>query len=126
MAVPTHTTWQIADGLPTIPTLLTVAAAVVLAFIIGHATGGGGGGGSAAVATRPAATDAITTTTAPPATHTVGRGETLSSIANSYGVTSRDLASFNNVADLNHVFVGEVLKIPPPTTPTTAPTKAKH
>jgi LysM repeat protein len=111
--------WEIADGLPTIPTVLIAAAAVILAFVIGHLTGGGGGG-SAVATSQTTATVAATTTTVP-ATHTVAVGENLSSIAAIFGLTTQDLAAYNNISNVNHVFVGEVLKIPPATTPTTVP-----
>ena len=115
--------WQLPDRLPTSPTLLVAALVVLLAFLVGHATGGGGGSG----AVKPAVVvSATTTTTVPalPSTHTVAAGETLSSIASLYGIAAADLASYNGITNLNHVFVGEILKIPPPTTPTSAPTSA--
>jgi LysM repeat protein len=116
MAVPASR-WELADGLPTIPTVLIGVAAVVLAFIIGHATGGGGG--SAAVATSQTSPTVVATTTTIPATHTVAVGESLSSIAAMFGLTTQDLAAYNNISNVNHVFTGEVIKIPPATTPTT-------
>jgi LysM repeat protein len=116
MAVPASR-WELADGLPTIPTVLIGVAAVVLAFIIGHATGGGGG--SAAVATSQTSPTVVATTTTIPATHTVAVGESLSSIAAMFGLTTQDLAAYNNISNVNHVFMGEVINIPPATTPTT-------
>jgi LysM repeat protein len=126
MAVPTSR-WSVADGLPTIPTVLIAGAVVVFAFIIGHATGGGGGVSSVAAATRTT-TGVVPTTAARVSSHTVAVGESLSSIATSFGLTTQDLASFNNITNINHVFVGEVLKIPTPTTvpaPTTTTTKKR-
>jgi LysM repeat protein len=120
MAVPTSR-WEVADGLPTIPTVLIAVAAVVFAFVIGHATGGGGGGGSAAATSQTSPTVVATTTTVP-ATHTVAPGESLSSIATAFGLTTQDLAAYNNISNVNHVFTGEVIKIPPATGPATAPT----
>ena len=116
MAVPASR-WELADGLPTIPTVLIGVAAVVLAFIIGHATGGGGG--SAAVATSQTSPTVVATTTTIPATHTVAVGESLSSIAAMFGLTTQDLAAYNNISNVNHVFTGEVINIPAATTPTT-------
>jgi len=108
------------DQLPTAPTLLAAGLVVLLAFVVGHATGGGGG--QPAAAAKPAAVVTTTTTLAPrPATHTVVAGETLSSIASLYGLAASDLATYNGITNLNHVFTGEVLKIPPATTATTAP-----
>ncbi len=114
--------WEITDGLPTIPTVLVAAIAVVLAFIIGHATGGGGGTASA---TSQTAATVVATTTTVPSTHTVAVGESLSSIAGQFGLTTQDLATYNNITNINHVFVGEVIKIPPATAPTTPTTKKR-
>ena len=122
MAVPASR-WELADGLPTVPTVLIGVAAVVLAFIIGHATGGGGG--SAAAATSQTSATVVATTTTIPATHTVVLGDSLSSIAATFGLTTQDLAAYNNISNVNHVFTGEVIKIPPATTPTTVPTTKK-
>jgi LysM repeat protein len=125
MAVPTKR-WELGDGLPTVPTVLLAGAAVVLAFVVGHATGGGGSGTSVA-ATTPTTTGVTVTTSTAPSTHTVAVGESLSSIATSFGLTTQDLASFNNITNINHVFTGEVLKIPTPTTlPAATPTTKKR
>jgi LysM repeat protein len=112
-------TWQLPKRLPTTPTLLAAGAAVLLAFLIGHVTGGGD---SSVATSDTSASVTTTTTTIPPlpTTHTVARGETLSSIAGALGLTTAQLASYNGIGNLNHVFVGEVLKIPPATSPTTA------
>jgi lysozyme len=67
-----------------------------------------------------------TTTTAPRLeTHTVGQGESLSSIAASYGLTTDELASFNGITNVNHVFVGQKLSIPTAVQPTLATTTTK-
>lgn len=119
--------WEVADGLPTIPTALIAAAAVVLAFVIGNLTGGGGG--SSVAATSQTTATVVATTTTVPTTHTVVVGDSLSSIAASLGLTTQALAGYNNISNLNHVFTGEVLKIPPATAPTTVPatpTTKKH
>ena len=112
-------TWQLPKRLPTTQTLLAGGAAVLLAFLIGHLTGGS----SASVATSNTTASVATTTTLPPppTSHTVAPGETLSSIAGALGVTTAQLASYNGIGNLNHVFVGEVLKVPPPTSPTSTP-----
>jgi len=44
--------------------------------------------------------------------HRVSRGETLSTIANRYRVSSRDLMVVNNLRNANHVEVGQTLKLP--------------
>jgi LysM repeat protein len=111
--------WGFADGLPTIPTVLIAVAAVVLAFVIGNLTGGGGG--SSVAATSQTTATVVATTTTVPATHTVVVGDSLSSIAARFGLTTQDLAGYNNISSVNHVFTGEVLKIPPATAPTTVP-----
>jgi LysM repeat protein len=108
--------------LPTIRTLLAALTAVVLAFVIGRATGGGGG--ESEVSATP--TSVSTTTIAPKLeTHTVGQGESLSSIAASYGLTTDELAAFNGITNVNHVFVGQQLSIPTAVQPTLATTTTK-
>jgi lipoprotein NlpD len=102
--------------------VLIGAAGVVLAFIIGHASGGGSSG-SAAVTSQT--TGAAVTTTTLPATHTVAAGESLSSIATIYALSPQELAAYNNISNVNHVSVGEVLRLPPPSTATTPTTKKK-
>lgn len=57
-------------------------------------TGGGGGGGSCAQ------------------THTVRRGETLSSIGRAYGVSVNQLVHANNIANPSRIYVGQRLCIP--------------
>jgi len=105
-----------------VPTLLAALTAVVLAFVIGRASGGGSG--DAEVASTP--TSVSTTTTIPKLqTHTVARGESLSSIAASYGLTTEELASFNGITNVNHVFVGQQLSIPTAVQPTLTTTTAK-
>jgi nucleoid-associated protein YgaU len=113
--------------LPALPTILIAFAAVVLAFVLGRATAGGGDDersvSSAAVAT--------TTTTTRVMTHTVGRGESLLAIASRYGVTVEALAAANEITNQNHVFVGQVLTVPPTTlspalTTTTTTTKPRR
>lgn len=59
-------------------------------------------------------------------THTVKRGEYLGQIAERYGVTVRDMALANNLAQPDHIFVGQRLWIPvlEQPTPTPAPSPA--
>lgn len=64
------------------------------------------------------------TTPVPPATggqYTVVRGDTLSSIARRFGVTVQAIASANNIANPNLIYVGQVLTIPGATTPPSNP-----
>jgi LysM repeat protein len=49
-------------------------------------------------------------------THVVRRGETLRDIAALYGVTWRDIAAANNLANPNLIFAGQELVIPTPGT----------
>ncbi|MCA9995717.1 MAG: LysM peptidoglycan-binding domain-containing protein [Anaerolineales bacterium] len=53
-------------------------------------------------------------TTANPATHTVQAGDTLYSIALKYGLTVQELATANNITNLDSLSVGDVLTIPAP------------
>lgn len=45
--------------------------------------------------------------------HTVAAGETLSTIAQRYGVTTAAIMAFNNITDPNTILIGQVLLIPP-------------
>ena len=47
-----------------------------------------------------------------PGRHRVSRGETLSTIAGRYRISSRDLMVVNNLRNANHVEVGQTLKLP--------------
>jgi nucleoid-associated protein YgaU len=104
--------------LPMVPTLVIGAALVLLAFVLGNVTSGGGGD----EASVTAATVASTTTTTRVVKHTVARGESLLGIASRYGVTAEALAAANGITNQNHVFVGQVLTIPPTTAVAPAPT----
>jgi len=112
-------------GLPVVPTLAVASVVVVLAFVLGRVTGGGDDDGDAV---RTASVE-TTTTTEEVTKHTVKSGESLLGIASQYGVTAEALAAANGIDNQNHVFVGQVLTIPPSsiepiattTTPTTDP-----
>ncbi len=66
----------------------------------------------------PTATEPVTETAvptpepAPATTYTVQAGNTLFSIAQSYGLTVEELAAANGIADVNSLIVGQVLQIP--------------
>lgn len=45
-------------------------------------------------------------------TYVVKKGDTLSGIAKNYGTTYRILAKYNEIADPNKIYVGQVIKIP--------------
>jgi LysM repeat protein len=61
--------------------------------------------------------------TLPPVTYTVKTGDTLSGIADLFGVTVDDIVRANNIADPNSLALGQVLIIPG-RVPTPAPTIA--
>ena len=44
-------------------------------------------------------------------TYTVAKGDTLTKIANRYGVTVKNLVAWNKIANPNLIVVGQVLKI---------------
>jgi nucleoid-associated protein YgaU len=97
---------------PTVPVVPTVVIAVVLAvlaFALGRVTAGGGDDGGTAVS----AAEQTTTSTVEQVTHIVQEGESLLAIASQYGVTADALAFANGLSNRNHVFVGQVLEIPP-------------
>lgn len=52
------------------------------------------------------------TTTADYITYTVKSGDTLSGIANDHGLTSSELADYNNISDVHSLQIGQTLKIP--------------
>ena len=96
--------------IPVVPTVVIAVVVVVLAFALGRVTAGGGDDDGTAV---NAAALQATTTTVEQLTHTVGSGESLLGIASQYGVTAEAIAFVNGLSNQNHVFVGQVLKIPP-------------
>jgi LysM repeat protein len=49
----------------------------------------------------------------PPATHVVQRGETLSEIAQAYGVLPEELMAMNGISNPNQIYVGQELTLPP-------------
>ena len=66
-------------------------------------------------AVEPVTETAVTTPTpepAPSTTYTVQAGNTLFSIAQSYGLTVEELAAANGIVDVNSLIVGQVLQIP--------------
>lgn len=54
-------------------------------------------------------------------THTVARGETLTSIAKLYGVTIGELQRFNRIDDPLKLRAGQSLMIPPASSPSASP-----
>ncbi len=67
----------------------------------------------AAIETKPAATPAPAAESRP-STYTVQPGDMLTKIGMDTGQSWRDLARWNNLADPNHLEVGQVLKVVPP------------
>ena len=62
------------------------------------------------------------TTEPPPSTtpeYIVQEGDSLSIIAQRFGVSTEDLANFNGIEDANDIQVGQTLTIPPTTAPPT-------
>lgn len=62
---------------------------------------------------------------APASTHVVQAGETLTVIANRYGVSVAELVEWNGIEDPNLIYVGEVLKVGTPSGEM-SPTAAQH
>lgn len=52
-------------------------------------------------------------TEAESAIHVIKAGDTLSNVAQRYGVEPTDLAAYNQILDYNHVVIGQKLRIPP-------------
>ncbi len=89
--------------------------------------GGDDPAASSTSSTAPAAATTLpaTSTTVPTQEYTVQTGDTLSGIANQFGVSIGDLSAFNEISDPNRIAVGQVLRIPPATaTSTSAPATA--
>jgi LysM repeat protein len=83
---------------------------VLLAFVLGRMSAGSG---DTTVQAAPRAVSSTTTTTRE-TTHIVLAGESLLGIASQYGITLDALAAANGITNANHVFVGQLLQIPPP------------
>ena len=64
---------------------------------------------------RPTPTPAATPTPTPaPQTYTVQPGDTLSVVAERFGITIEDLQAKNDLPDPNNIFVGQKLQLPQP------------
>lgn len=64
-------------------------------------------------APAPAATTPAPAATTAATTYTVQSGDTMSSIANANGLTSKQLADYNAITDVDSLKIGQVLKLPP-------------
>jgi LysM repeat protein len=73
----------------------------------------------AAAPEEPAAPAETPTPSGP--SHTVGKGETLTSIAKRYNITVGDLLNANKIRDARKIQIGQVLQIPNQTTPQPTP-----
>jgi len=85
---------------------------------------------TAATTTTTAAESATVPTTAPPTTqltYVIQSGDSLSVIAQRFGISTQDLADFNAIADVDAIQVGQEISIPPSTVApaTTASTAAE-
>ena len=58
--------------------------------------------------------------------HSVQKGDTLSSIASSYGTSWKRLAEYNNISNPNQLKVGQELRIPGPSSSVTSGSSTKH
>lgn len=92
-------------------TLRTLAAAGVI-VLAACASTSSGGRSKPARTTSPATTAAPTTTT-PPVAYQVKRGDTLTSIARFFGVSSAAIVAANQLGDVDRLTEGQVLQIPP-------------
>ncbi len=108
--------------------LLPLLLATMLLLAACGSTGGNGGTINLVVTPVPTPTPSpLAAPTVPPVTYRVKQGDTLSGIADMFGVTVDDIVRYNNIADPNSLSVGQVLTIPgrsPSPTPasTTTPT----
>ncbi len=85
---------------------------------------------TAATTTTTAAESATVPTTAPPTTqltYVIQSGDSLSVIAQRFGIPTQDLADFNAISDVDSIKVGQEISIPPSTVApaTTASTAAE-
>ncbi|HRE02449.1 MAG TPA: LysM domain-containing protein [Ilumatobacteraceae bacterium] len=107
---------------------MSVVAIATAACIVAACGSGDGDAGS----TLPPVQSTTTTTTLPPTTTTrpdtyrIQSGDTLFKIAQRFGLTTEELAAYNNITNFDHVEKDAVLRIPLPgqvvvTTTTTPP-----
>jgi LysM repeat protein len=92
-------------------TLRTLAAAGVIVLAACACTSSEGR--SKPSRTTAPATTAAPPTTAPPVTYQVKRGDTLTSIARFFGVSSAAIVAANQLADVDRLTEGQLLQIPP-------------
>ena len=84
--------------------------------IVSESSSGGGGGGNSNTNSGGGTSNADATPAATPAptaaTHVVVEGDTLSAIADQYGVTLDAIMEENDITDASLIFVGQELTIP--------------
>jgi LysM repeat protein len=104
---------------------VTVPVAGALLLVVG--IGACGFRGDKVGSTLPPLTAATTTTTTMPTTTTevryyeVQRGDSVSSIAASFGVSTQELIALNGITDPDKIQAGQTLQLPPSTVVVTAP-----
>jgi LysM repeat protein len=89
------------------------AASGLLVLVACGQFGTGGRAKSSPPSTRPTPTTVAPTTTAAPVAYHVKRGDTLTSIARFFGLSSQTLAAANQLANQDRLTEGQVLQIPP-------------
>lgn len=87
--------------------VLAACASKTTAPIVDRSPGGAATPAATAPATKPAAPSG-------PEYYTVKRGETLYGIALDHGQDYRDIAAWNNIANVNVIQTGQVLRVTPP------------
>ncbi len=109
-------------------TRLAAAITVSLLFLAGCGRSGPSDGATQTTSSIIVTTQPVTTaTTAPPTTapqqltYLVQSGDSLSIIAERFGVSTKELANFNAITDSDTIKIGQELSIPPTTeaSPTT-------
>jgi LysM repeat protein len=106
---------------------LAVVAVLVPVSVAACGDDSGSAGTLPPLLTTTTTTTLLVTTTTTVTYYVVQSGDTLSKIANRFGVSQADLMAANGITDPDHVEKGQELKIPPPkqvteTLPTTSST----
>ncbi len=103
-------------------TRIVASAAVGLLFLASCGRSGASDGSSETTTSLIVTTQPVTTVTAAPPTtapqqltYLVQSGDSLSIIAERFGVSTKELADFNAITDANSIKVGQELSIPPTT-----------